>query len=268
MIWASLWAAGNLDECQEKRMTSNFLRKLSLWSDLEQDDLDALAALCSHCREVPKKRYISRGGERQERFPIMVDGWAARYQILRNGSRQITGLLLPGDFCYFDAAPSGTAFEEIVAISHCTVAYAGHAAFERAMCVRPPVALAVQRYGRFETAVLSSWIVNVGRRDAVERVAHLICEAKKRLEQVGLVEGDSFHFPLTQEDLADILGLTPVHTNRKLQQLRQERVISLKSKVLTILDAAGLERIAGFDPSYLSPVPHSVNILPFVHLAA
>lgn len=249
-------------------MTTNFLRKLSLWSELEHDDWNSLAALCSNCREIPKKRYVSRDGDRLEKFPIVVNGWAARYQILRNGSRQITGLLLPGDFCYFDAAPCGTAYEEIVAISHCTVAYAGHAAFERAMCVRPQVALAVQRYGRFETAVLSSWIVNVGRRDAVERVAHLICEAKKRLELVGLVEGDSFHFPLTQEDLADILGLTPVHTNRKLQQLRQEGVIALKSKELTILDQAGLEQIAGFDPGYLSPVPHSVNILPVVHLAA
>lgn len=249
-------------------MTSNFLRKLSLWCSLEQDDLDALAALCSNCREVPKKRYIARGGERQEKFPIVVDGWAARYQILRNGSRQITGLLLPGDFCYFDGAPCGTTLEEIVAISHCTVAYAGHAAFERAMFVRPQIAMAVQHYARFETAVLSSWIVNVGRRDAVERVAHLICEAKTRLDQVGLVEGDSFHFPLTQEDLADILGLTPVHTNRKLQQLRQERMISLKSKQLTILDEAGLERIAGFDPSYLSPIQQSVSVLPVVHLAA
>jgi len=249
-------------------MTKNFLLKLSLWSDLEQDDLNSLAALCCNFREIPKKRYISRGGERQERFPVVVDGWAARYQILRNGSRQITGLLLPGDFCYFDAAPCGTALEEIVAISHCTVAYVGYAAFERAMCHRPKTALAVQRYGRFETSILSSWIVNVGRRDAVERVAHLICEAKKRLEQVGLVEGDSFHFPLTQEDLADILGLTPVHTNRKLQQLRQERMISLKSKELTILDELGLERIAGFDPGYLSPVPGSMNMRPIVHLAA
>ncbi|HKT85575.1 MAG TPA: Crp/Fnr family transcriptional regulator [Novosphingobium sp.] len=249
-------------------MATNFLRKLSLWSDLEHDDWNSLAALCSNCREIPKKRYISRDGDRLEKFPIVVNGWAARYQILRNGSRQITSLLLPGDFCYFDAAPSGASFEEIVAISRCTVAYVSHTAFENTMCHRPRVALAVQRYGRFETSILSSWIVNVGRRDALERMAHLICEAKKRLEQVGLARGDSFHFPLTQEDLADILGLTPVHTNRKLQQLRQERVISLQSKELTILDQSRLERIAGFDASYLSPVMAPPNVFPVEHMAA
>src|SRR3546814_16867784 len=114
------------------------------------------------------------------------------------------------------------------------------------MCHRPKTALAVQRYGRFETSILSSWIVNVGRRDALERMAHLICEAQKRLEQVGLARGDSFHFPLTQEDLADILGLPPVHTNRQLPPFRQERVISLHSTELPILAQPSQERNAGF----------------------
>ena len=249
-------------------MTIPFLRKLGLWSDLEQDDWDSLDALCGIYREIPKKRYISRDGDRLEKFPVIVDGWAARYQILRNGSRQITSLLLPGDFCYFDAVPTGTAFEEIIAISRCSVAYVNHRDFENAMCRRPQVGLAVQRYGRYETSVLSSWIVNVGRRDALERMAHLICEAKKRLEQVDLVQGTSFYFPLTQEDFADILGLTPVHTNRKLQQLRQERVISLQSKELTILDQTRLERIAGFDPAYLSPRLASSIVLPVTRIAA
>jgi len=108
-------------------------------------------------------------------------------------------------------------------------------------------------YGCMENAVLSSWVVNVGRRDALERMAHLICESHFRLSLVDPSLGNQIYFPLTQDDLADVLGLTPVHINRKLQQLRQDDLITLRSKQLTINDLRSLQQIAGFDSAYLAP---------------
>ena len=100
---------------------------------------------------------------------------------------------------------------------------------------------------------------DVGRRDALERMAHLICEAHYRLSLVDAHQSQQIYFPLTQDDLADVLGLTPVHINRKLQQLRQEKLITLRSKQLTIHDLRTLQQIAGFDPAYLAPRVQTVR---------
>jgi CRP-like cAMP-binding protein len=117
----------------------------------------------------------------------------------------------------------------------------------------PAISEAMRNYGCMENAILASWVVNVGRRDALERMAHLICESHFRLSLIGGVKDDQFFFPLTQDDLADVLGLTPVHINRKLQQLRQEDLISLRSKQMKILNLRELQQVAGFDPAYLAP---------------
>ena len=110
----------------------------------------------------------------------------------------------------------------------------------------------MRNYGRMENAILSSMVVNIGRRDALERMAYLICELHFRLEMIdGAVRDDEFAFPLTQDDMADVLGLTPVHINRKLQQLRQNDIISLRSKRMKILDLPQLRQVAGFNNSYL-----------------
>lgn len=103
-----------------------------------------------------------------------------------------------------------------------------------------------------DEATLRAWIVNLGRRDALERLAHLFCELHARLELVGMVDGGRFDLPMTQEVIADALGLTTVHVNRTLQRLRSDGYIELSSGRLTILDVLGLQRIGGFDPNYLN----------------
>ena len=235
-------------------MTTNFFcDRLSLGATLAQDDLDAIDALCRDRRTLRAKEFVSRDGDRLTTFPVILQGWAARYQILRNGTRQITGVLLPGDACYYDAFAGGLALEEIIALSPCTVAQVPHRELDRMIAVRPAIARALRNYGRHENAVLSSWVTNMGRRDALERMAHFICEARSRLEVVGEAHDGRFHFPLTQDDFADVVGLTPVHINRKLQQMRSEGLISLRAKELAILDEHGLRQIAGFHRRYLYP---------------
>jgi CRP-like cAMP-binding protein len=102
-----------------------------------------------------------------------------------------------------------------------------------------------------EEAVQRQWIVSVGRRDAYERIAHILCEMHARMKMVGLVEDEQLMLPLTQDELADATGLTAVHTNRTLQRLRKENLIEIGSGKLHILDVSALQKAGGFDPSYL-----------------
>jgi CRP-like cAMP-binding protein len=141
----------------------------------------------------------------------------------------------------------------VITLSPCKIVNIMHADMRRLIDRFPAIGEAMRSYGCMENAVLASWVVNVGRRDALERMAHLICEAHYRLSLVDSHQSQQIYFPLTQDDLADVLGLTPVHINRKLQQLRQEGLITLRSKQLTIHDLRTLQQIAGFDSSYLAP---------------
>lgn len=234
-------------------MPNAFLQRLMHAADLSQPEIEAIEHLCRQPREIGAKKYLSRDGDEIVSFPVILSGWAARYQILRNGARQIIRLLLPGDAFYFDSSPDGTAIEEVVTLSPCRIVNILHSDMLQAIDRLPAIGEAMRGYGCMENAVLSSWVVNIGRRDALERMAHLLCESHYRLALVGGLQGQQFHFPLTQDDLADVLGLTPVHINRKLQQLRQENLITLRSKQLTILDLHELQQIAGFDGSYLAP---------------
>lgn len=234
-------------------MSNAFLQRLMHAAELSQPEIEAIEHLCRQPREIGAKKYLSRDGDEIVSFPVILSGWAARYQILRNGARQITRLLLPGDAFYFDSSPDGTAIEEVVTLSPCRIVNILHSDMLQAIDSLPAIGEAMRGYGCMENAVLSSWVVNIGRRDALERMAHLLCESHYRLALVGGLQGQQFHFPLTQDDLADVLGLTPVHINRKLQQLRQENLITLRSKQLTILDLHELQQIAGFDGSYLAP---------------
>ena len=239
-----------------------FLRRLQHASDLEQADVAALARLCGNLKELAAKRYIYREGERLESFPVVLSGWAARYRILRDGSRQITSVILPGEFCRYGAPTSWKMPDEMIALSRCTVAYLSQAEVHKLTASMPSLAQAFLRYGAFQRATLTSSLVSIGRRDALERMAYFICEVAQRLQAVGLVEKDSYYYPMTQDDLADTLGLTPVHTNRKLQELRRSGYITLRSREMKILDRRGLVQLAGFEPNYLSPNPgHSASAI-------
>ena len=234
-------------------MSNAFLQRLMHAAELGDQEIEAVEELCRQPKDIGAKKYLSRDGDEMVSFPVVLSGWAARYQILRNGARQITRLLLPGDAFYFDSSPDGIAIEEVITLSPCRIVNILHSDMRRVIERFPAVGEALRSYGSMENAVLASWVVNVGRRDALERMAHLICEAHYRLSLIDPDQGQQICFPLTQDDLADVLGLTPVHINRKLQQLRQEELITLRSKQLTILDLKTLQQVAGFDSAYLAP---------------
>jgi CRP-like cAMP-binding protein len=170
--------------------------------------------------------------------------------LLPDGSRQITAFLIPGDFCDLHVTILGAMDHSIGTITRSRVAFISRGRME-ALMERPAIARAFWWATLVDEAVLRSWIVNVGRRGAYEAIGHLMCELYVRLRSVGLTSDHCYELPLTQEEIGDALGLTPVHVNRVLQRMRGEGLISLDRGALTIHDYRRLEKASGFNPNYL-----------------
>lgn len=181
---------------------------------------------------------------------VLSEGWACRFKTTRDGSRQIVGLVLPGELANLDTLLFNRAdFGMRVLTSAKVVAIPCDAALSLAER-RPGVAGAFTRLALIENAILSQWALCLGRKSALQRLAHLLCELAVRL--CGDVEDPiSFNLPLTQEQLADTLGLTSVHVNWMLQLMRHEGLIEFVRRVVTLLDAPKLREVAEFDPAYL-----------------
>lgn len=226
------------------------LAKIATVVDLSGEDRAALAGLVREARETPARRSIIREGDRPEKVHLILDGWAARYKLLPDGARQITAFLLPGDFCDLHTAVLGEMDHSIITLTAATVAYITRAELD-AVSERPRIARALLWSTLVDEAILRAWIVNVGRRDAEQAIGHLICELYVRMRNVGLTFDHSFDLPLTQEEIADALGLTPVHVNRIVQRMRAAGTITLKRGLLTIEDYRALESSCGFNPNYL-----------------
>lgn len=233
-------------------MTDNaLLKKLGIFASLTDAEKAMLGNLTGDVRTVAARKNILRDGERPEYLHLIVEGWAARYKLLPDGSRQIVAFLIPGDFCDLHVTLLGKMDHGIEALTECRVAFLPGAEVDRLTSGHNGLTRALWLATLVDEAVLRSWLINNGRRDAYGRIAHLLCELHLRMTMVELVEGNRFDLPLTQEELADAAGLTPVHTNRVLQRLRKAALIELGGRVLTVLDVVALRRAAGFDPSYL-----------------
>lgn len=232
-------------------MENYLLKKLSVVTELEAEDCQALEQLASDVRSFEAGQEIIREGDRPDHLHLMIEGWSARYKSLSNGARQIVGLLIPGDFCDLHVQVLGAMDHTIVAMSDCEVAFIETAEFEELTSQGPRLTQALWWTTLVDEAVLREWVLNAGRRGALEAAAHLLCEMHFRMEQVGLVEDGELALPLTQEQFGDALGITPVHTNRVLKQLREDGLVSFRKKHLTIHDVDGLREVAGFDTDYM-----------------
>jgi CRP-like cAMP-binding protein len=179
-----------------------------------------------------------------------MDGFACRYKVLESGLRHITGFLMPGDLCDFHVTVLGEMDHSVAALSDCVIVDLAPDMIAQ-LSARPQIQRAFWWTTFVNEAVLRAWLVNIGSRPASQRMAHLLCEWFTRLEAVALTGNGSCPFPLTQEDLGHTLGLSGVHANRTLQQLRRMGLVTVRGKTLTILDLPRLAAFAEFDPSYL-----------------
>jgi CRP-like cAMP-binding protein len=242
--------AGPQHQVVTRAPESPLVAKLETRARLADEDRDALNALYRDAREIGARRNIIREGDRPDHVHLMVEGWAARYKLLPDGARQITAFLIPGDFCDLHVTILGEMDHGIATLTRSRVAFIPRATMD-SLTDRASLAKAFWWATLVDEAVLRSWIVNIGRRDAFEAISHLICELYVRMKNIGLVDGHRFEVPLTQEEIGDALGLTSVHVNRVLQRLRSEDLISFSHGMLTIHDYRRLEKASGFNPNYL-----------------
>jgi len=221
------------------------------------------AAVLSDQRLVDPRQDLISEGEPTSAIVALLDGFACRYKTVARGRRQITGLLLPGDFDDTVPGLSGCPDYSVATITPCRVALIPRPVLGRLLREHPAIEHAFQCFTRIELRTLREWLLNMGQRMADRQVSHLFCELLHRMEGIGMVADRSFSLPFTQEELADILGLSTVHVNRVLQELRRSGLIQLDQRRLTIIDYEALSILGEFDPSYLQmPDPHETSLVP------
>ena len=232
-------------------MANAFTERLSGYAPLSDADVTLLADSCRTVRDVPAGHHLIMEGDNPDPVFVMLEGWACGYKMLPDGGRQILAFMLPGDFCDIHIAVLRAMDHSIVTITAAKVATLPRVQMEALVEARPTITRAFWWSQLVDQSVLRTWIVSMGRRTAKERIAHLMCELYIRMRNIGLATDDRCEMPLTQIVIADAVGLTPVHVNRVLKQLRLDCVMELRSGSLTIIDPVRLAEIAGFDGTYL-----------------
>jgi CRP-like cAMP-binding protein len=233
-------------------LTTPLLLRLNTYSKLSQADTQTLEALSrSPVHEVSPRRDVIREGENPRHVRLVLEGWACRYKSTRDGQRQIVGFFIPGDFCDFNVFVLRHMDHSIAAITRLRVAQIAPERVEEVTAEHPRIAQAFWWHELVNASIQREWLLNMGQRSAYERLGHLFVELFFRMRTAGLTERDSCEFPLTQSDLADATGLTSVHINRTLQDLRREGLVELERKQLRLPDLTGLINASGFNPNYL-----------------
>lgn len=233
-------------------MDKNMLvRKLEGYAPLSYKDKADIRDLCSEeVVVVEAKKDIISDGDRPDHIHLILDGWAARCKLMPDGTRQITALLMPGDFCDLHITVLAEMDHSITALTKCRVANLDTEKLDQMTTDRSMLTKALWWMTLVDEAVLRQWVINA-RRQAIPAVAHLLCELHRRMSSVGMVEGKEIELPLTQQELADATGMSPVHMNRTIQTMRRENLIELKNSKLRIPDINRLADAGGFDDSYL-----------------
>jgi CRP-like cAMP-binding protein len=226
--------------------------RLQHYLELTNEDHAALDRLAREpVREVPARRDLIREGESPRMAYLVLSGWGCRYKALPDGRRQIVDFLVSGDLCDLEIYLSRQMDHSLGAVTALKVAEITPGELEQAALRSKRIAQALRMDELVKVSVQREWTLNVGQRTAYERLAHILCELFIRMQVVGLVDGKSCDFPLTQLDLADATGLTAVHVNRTLQELRKDRLIELHSRMLTIPDLDALRNAGLFNANYL-----------------
>ncbi len=232
-------------------MAHAFLDRLSAFVRLDAVDEARLRHACLQVRTYRKAHDLIREGDRPGPVFVILDGWACRYKILPNGNRQIIAFMMPGDFCDMHVGVLDEMDHNIETLTTSTVATIQRVEMEALVEASPSLTRAFWWTQLVEAAMLRATIVSLGRRNSLERVAHLLCELCFRLQNVEGGDVGRYVMPFSQIVLADAVGLTPVHVNRVLRKLRQDGALELGGASMTIIGLAKLSAIAGFDDNYL-----------------
>jgi CRP-like cAMP-binding protein len=240
---AALWSAALIDL---------LIRKLEQRDRLSQEEKRVLEGAMVRVKEFRPDEDMIREGDRPTESTLLLEGFAARYKVLTDGKRQITAIHVAGDFVDLHSFLLKQMDHAVLAITHCTVGAVPHETLREITESHPHLGRLLWLSTLIDGAIHREWLVAMGRRPAAHHTAHLLCELFLRLQAVGLTKDNSFRLPLTQTELGDTLGLSTVHVNRVLQDLRGGGLITWRGDTVVIEDWPRLKQFAEFDPTYLS----------------
>jgi CRP-like cAMP-binding protein len=227
------------------------IRKLESIFTLNDDERQALETLPMQISVIRPDQDIVREGDRPSRSCLVLSGFACTYKVTAQGKRQIVSFNLPGDIPDLQSLHLRVLDNSISTISQCRMGFITHEALWD-LCKRyPRIASAFWRETLIDASIFREWVMNIGQREAYNRMAHVLCELVTRLRAVGLVEDHSCNLPITQGEFADALGVTTVHVNRVLQAMRADGLIELNGDRLFVPDWNRLKEVGEFNPTYL-----------------
>ena len=232
------------------------LRKLRARDRVSDEEAAILRDSIATIRELPRGKVIARSGVELSQCTLLFDGIVARYKDLADGQRQIMELHVTGDFLDLHSFLLKRLEHNVGSMTDVRIATVPHEAIRNITETQPHLTRLLWFSTLLDAAIHREKILSVGRRSALARIAHHFCEMKARLALVGMAGDSGYRLPLTQADIADVTGLTPIHVNRMLKQLRDARLMTFRGGEVEIHDWQGLARTAEFDPAYLYAEPH------------
>lgn len=232
-------------------MIEKHLMKLRARDEISAEEENAIRAGVTKVIEVKGGRPAVREGQVMDYSTILLTGMAARQKSLASGHYQFTELHVPGDFTDLHSFTLKHLDHDIMALCDCSFAIMPHEYLREITERFPHLARVYWFETNLDACIHREWELSLGSRSAIAAMCHLFCEMHVRLNLVGLVEDGRFELPISQQDLAEMLGITPVHANRTLQNLRKQGFVEFAGRVVTISDMSRLEETAEFDPSYL-----------------
>ena len=232
-------------------MIEAHLAKLRVRDDISAEEEAAIRGLVVEVREYRADQTVVRRNQDLKESLLLLEGWMARTKDLSDGGRQISELQFAGDFTDLHGFTLKRLDHNVVTITHCRLGVVPHERIQALTERFPHLSRVYWLMTNIDAAIHREWTVSLGRRSSLSRMAHLFCETLERLKIVGLNDGDSYEFPLTQQELSECLGLTAVHVNRTLQELRKRELIQVENRRATILDLPQLKAVGEFDPYYL-----------------
>jgi len=229
----------------------NFVGRLAALSPLSNEDAAVLLRLPVETTRLRGNSDILAPGETHDWACLVVSGIVARFVQLRDGSRQYTAFHMPGDMADIHRVATAAAGSALQTLSTAIIIRVSAKELKAAALASPAITRAFWAYAAVDAALLSQWVVNLGRRDAKSRMAHFLCEIGIRSEQSGLGDRTDFILDASQAQIGDALGLTPVHVNRTLKSLKESKLVSTDGRIIRVLNWPALAALGDFDPTYL-----------------
>ena len=230
---------------------SLLIRKLETILVLSDDEKNALQSICGTVKTLDARQDIVREGDHPSACCLLLEGLLCRYKLTHDGKRQILSFHVPGDIPDLQSLHLDVMDHSMGTLARSKLVFLPHDTVRDLIGRCPRIGDAFWRETLIDASIFREWMVGLGRREAYGRVAHLLCELYVRLRSVGLTNGHAYDLPLTQAELGDALGISTVHVNRTLQDLRGERLITLHAGSVAVLDWDRLKEAGEFDPTYL-----------------